>query len=371
MARILYLECSMGVSEEKLMGALSELTDQKILIRKLNALDPDKIHFTAEKTEYRGIRGTLIKAEETEHMPDLEDITGILSSLKISDAVRENTEKVMQLLAEAASGVYAEAKKKNLISGKTLFTIVGVCILMEMLHPEQVIVSPAALGSGTAEGIPVPSPLTAYLLRGIPTYAGEEKGECCTPAGAALLKIFGNRFEPMPVMTTEQIGCGMGTDSGILRAFLAETPQTGKVVELVCNLDDMTPEELGYAQEILFSEGALDVYTTSVYMKKNRPGWMFTCMCREKDKEKMIELIFRHTTTLGIRENISRRYALNRGISEISASWGTVRVKKSSGYNTVREKLEYEDLAAIARKTGLSVREVQERVLQESREDNK
>jgi len=136
-------------------------------------------------------------------------------------------------------------------------------------------------------------------------------------------------------------------------------PGTSPVIsELTFNVDDMTPEAIGYAMELFMNEGALDTYAINALMKKGRPGHLITVMCREADKEKFIELILRHTTTLGVRENISKRYGLDRHIETVDTQYGPVRKKVSTGYGVVREKWEYEDLANISRETGLSLEEI-------------
>ena len=247
--------------------------------------------------------------------------------------------------------------------------VVGVCLLMEMIHPDRILASPVATGSGMvrcAHGIlPVPAPATAYLLQGIPSYAGRMEGELLTPTGAALLKHFVTSFENMPVMKTEKIGYGMGKKdfpaANCVRAFLGESTGNGEVVELVCNLDDQTPEEIGFAMELLMKEGALDVYVTDVHMKKNRPGVVFTCMCKAADKEKMLKLMFEHTTTLGIREYTCRRYALDKSIETVATPYGDVRVKTSSGYGVTKAKAEHDDLRRIAEENGISIREAREK----------
>ena len=134
------------------------------------------------------------------------------------------------------------------------------------------------------------------------------------------------------------------------------------VAELVCNLDDMTAEAIGFAEEQFFSAGALDVYTTPVGMKKSRPGILLTVTCCERDKEKMLGLIFKHTTTLGVREYISHRYTLSKRIETVSTEFGDVRIKVSEGYGVTKEKYEYEDIARIARETGMSLKEVMARI---------
>ena len=190
----------------------------------------------------------------------------------------------------------------------------------------------------------------------------------CTPTGAALLKYFVWKFGAMPTMQIENAGCGTGKKdfecANVVRAFIGETTDEGdRIIELACNLDDMTPEELSFAMEELFTLGALDVYFTSIGMKKSRPGVKLTCMCRERQRKQMLECIFKHTTTLGVREYVCKRYELGRSEKAVRTQDGEVRVKISSGYGVVREKAEYEDLAALARKSGKTIAQIRSEVL--------
>ncbi len=304
------------------------------------------------------------------HLGGMHGVQHILAHLNISDQVRRNAEAVYQLIAEAESHAHNmpvdQVHFHEVGTMDAVADVVAVCTLMEWLDVERVYASPVAVGNGMvrcAHGIlPVPAPATAYLLRGIPSYSGRMQGELCTPTGAALLKHFVQSFESMPVMVTEKIGYGMGKKdfeaANCVRAFLGETEDDGEVTELVCNLDDISAEAVGFAVDELFAAGALDVYTTAVHMKKNRPGIVFTCMCRTSDKDKMIALMFKHLTTLGIRDYTCRRHALKREVFREETSLGSVRRKRSTGFGTVREKLEFEDLAAIAREKGLSVEEI-------------
>ena len=243
----------------------------------------------------------------------------------------------------------------------------GRRLLMNELSPDEVVASPVHVGSGyvrCAHGtLPVPAPATAYLLRGIPSYGGEIRGELCTPTGAALLKYYVKRFGERPVMSTEAIGYGMGTKdfpmANCVRAMIGETEdQTDIVSELSCNVDDMTAEEIGFAMERLFEGGAFEVYTVSVGMKKSRPGTLLRVMCDPQKKEEMVRLIYRYTTTIGVRETITRRFVLDRAIRTLETPYGDVRVKESTGYGVVRQKLEYEDIARIAREQKRSIAEV-------------
>lgn len=145
-----------------------------------------------------------------------------------------------------------------------------------------------------------------------------------------------------------------------VRAMLGQTEQTpgDEVVELQCNLDDMTPEDIGFAVEVLLESGALDVYTSAIQMKKNRPGILLSVLCRPEQREKMVRLLFRHTTTLGIRETEHRRYTLERSSHSVQTPWGTVDVKRAQGWEITREKPEFDQLHDIAKKENLSMAEV-------------
>jgi uncharacterized protein (TIGR00299 family) protein len=249
--------------------------------------------------------------------------------------------------------------------------VVGVCLLMEMLSPDQGIVARVHTGGGHVDcshGIlPVPAPATALILQGIPSYGGAVKGELCTPTGAALLKHFATRFGDRPVMTVEAIGYGMGKkdfeQANCLRAFLGESEgQREQITKLECNLDDMTGEDLGFAMEQLFAAGARDVYTQSIGMKKNRPGVLLSVICLPQDADRLAAVMMKHTTTLGIRRQDLSRYVLARREETVSTEYGPVRVKRASGMGAERVKAEYEDIAALAREHNLSLEAVREAV---------
>ena len=308
------------------------------------------------------------------HHSSLHDIEHIVRDhLPVSDRVKDDIMAVYQLIAQAESAAHGvpvdQIHFHEVGTMDAVADITAVCMLMEELSVDQVIVSPVHVGSGKvrcAHGIlPVPAPATAYILKDVPIYGGRIQGELCTPTGAALLKHFATKFGDMPVMKTKAIGYGMGKKdfemANCVRAMLGETADdVSRVSELCCNIDDMTAEEIGFATETILAAGALEVFTVSTGMKKSRPGILLEVMCREEDRDRMIELIFLHTTTLGVREQFSRRYTMTRSIKTIKTPYGDVRKKVSTGYGTSREKYEYEDLASIARKQGISIREARQ-----------
>jgi uncharacterized protein (TIGR00299 family) protein len=247
--------------------------------------------------------------------------------------------------------------------------IVGVCMLIEELAPERILASPINAGNGSvrcAHGVlPVPAPATALILQNVPFYADNlTTGELCTPTGAALLKYFVDDFRNMPVIRVDKIGYGMGKKdferANCVRAFLGvvDDDANEEVTELVCNLDDMTPEAVAFAQQILLDNGALDISVSQIIMKKGRPGLRFTCLCRIGDRDKMLPLIFKHTSTIGIREYVCRRYTLQREQGEVQTGFGPVRVKTSRGFGVEKIKYEYEDVARIALENDLPLQDV-------------
>ena len=307
------------------------------------------------------------------HHAGMGDIRHILSHLDIPQPVRQDAEAVYQLIAQAESHAHGRPVEEihfhEVGTLDAVTDVVAVCWLLHDLAPEQIVASPVHVGCGQvrcAHGIlPVPAPATAYILQGVPTYGGSVQGELCTPTGAALLKHFVQRFGPSPVMRVEKTGYGMGKKdfeaANCVRAMLGQTQEESTTIaQLACNLDDMTPEALGFAQERLWEAGALDVTTAPIGMKKNRPGVQLTCLCRLEDREKLVSVLFAHTTTLGVRESLCTRYTLARSQRTVETEHGPVRVKEARGWGVTREKPEYEDVAKIAREQGLTLDQVKE-----------
>jgi uncharacterized protein (TIGR00299 family) protein len=276
------------------------------------------------------------------------DIEHVINHLNISDAVKQNALEVYQLIADAESRAHGVPVDKihfhELGEMDAVADIVGVCMLIDELSPDIIRSSPINTGCGQIQGahgiLPGPAPATAHILRDVPIYSDSSvgEGELCTPTGAALLKRFAKKFCEMPTITVSKIGYGIGSrDLGranCVRAYIGSVAGgvNEEVVELECNLDDMTPEAVAFTHEQLLREGALDVWTTPAGMKKGRPGINITCLCTDETKEKMVALIFKHTTTLGIRESAVRRYTLQREHAELQTIHGPVRIKKAHGF---------------------------------------
>lgn len=393
--RTLYFDCNMGAAGDMIMSSLLELIDNSDdFIERFNKLNIP--HVTLKKTSAVrcGITGTHIDVSvngtsEDEHMhhhhdenshshkhdhhhTGMHDIKHILSHIDIPESVRDDALAVYRLIAEAES--HAHGKPVEDIHFHEVGTmdavadVVGTCMLINEIAPEKIIASPICVGYGfvkCAHGtLPVPAPATAHILQDVPIYSGTIESELCTPTGAAILKYFVDEFKQMPLITIEKTGYGMGTKNfdkaNCIRAILGSTPdKTDSITELCCNVDDMTGEEIGFATNMLLKHGALEVFTTPVYMKKNRPGILLTCICRNKDKQKFVSLIFKHTSTIGIREHISNRYVLDRQEVTLKTNYGEIRGKKSSGYGVTKTKPEYDDLHKIAEKNDISISDIE------------
>ncbi|WP_026489670.1 nickel pincer cofactor biosynthesis protein LarC [Butyrivibrio sp. XBB1001] len=394
--KTLYIECKMGVAGDMLGAALLDLLDeQEEVLAELNEIGIKGVEFKLTDTEKCGIKSkhlrVLINGQEEipeyiasdERLDDHEhhehehnhihrtlyDIEDIIEAMTVSKDIKSDVREIYELLAEAESqahGVPVDRIHFHEVGNlDAIADITASCYLIHKLEPEKIIVSPINVGGGmvkTAHGVlPVPAPATATLLKGIPSYESEYvRSELCTPTGAALIKYFADEFKPQPLMAVEKIGYGAGNkdfaQANVVRAVLGETTdEIENVIELACNIDDMTAEEIGFATEMLFEAGALEVYTIAADMKKNRPGTLLYCVCKLDKRDLIVQTIFKHTTTLGIRENICNRYVLSREIQKIDTPYGEVRKKVSSGYNVSRFKLEYDDIAGIAKRTGKSI----------------
>lgn len=376
----LYLDCGMGAAGDMLCAALLELHPHpQAVIDRINALGLPGVRVAAEQTQTCGVAGTHYAVtvhgeEETQEMHHahggaVRDIAALIDALALPEPARADAKAVYALLAQAESRVHGCTVENihfhELGTLDAVTDIVTCCLLLHELAPERITASPVCTGFGTvrcAHGVlPVPAPATAALLEGIPVCAGEIEAELCTPTGAALLKHFVQDFGQMPAMTVSAAGYGVGSrDFGranCVRALLGDAEDGDGIIELTCNVDDMTPEAVGFAMQTLLDAGAPEVFTEAVGMKKNRPGIRLTCLCRPEQRDQMVRLMFRHTSTIGIRETVCRRYVLRRETGTVETPYGPVRIKTSAGYGVQRSKAEYDDLAHIASENGLTLDE--------------
>lgn len=391
----------MGAAGDMLTAALLELLPEPDkFVERLNSLGIPGVKYIRETAEKCGITGTHMRvtvdgAEEHEHThhhehhheyhhdhghehhhehhhhTSLHDIEHIVSHLAVSDKVKEDVLAVYGLIAEAES--HAHGRPVDQIHFHEVGTmdavadVTAVCLLIEELSPQRILSSAVHVGSGSvhcAHGIlPVPAPATAYILKDVPVYGGSIDGELCTPTGAALLKHFVSSFGDMPVMRVSAIGYGMGHKdferANCVRAMLGETDENSEqMYELACNVDDMTAEDIAFACEELFAGGANEVYTVPVGMKKSRSGILISVICTPQNREHLIRLMFKHTSTLGIRESTFNRHVLERRTETVQTPYGELRAKVSEGHGVTRAKYEHDDLERIARENGKSIEEL-------------
>lgn len=404
--KTLYFECNMGAAGDMLMSALLELIPNPDgFIEKLNNIGIPNVRIEKQSVTKCGIIGTGVNIlvhghEENEHMHDchrnednatchshehhehhhhtrMNEISDIIQSLKVSDKVKCDIKSVYNLIAEAESQAHGRPVEQihfhEVGTMDAVADIAGVCMLIDEIKPDQIISSPIHVGSGQvrcAHGIlPVPAPATARILHGIPSYGGAVNGELCTPTGAALLRHFAAEFVKSNTMITEKIGYGMGKKHfydergteilSAVRAMIGESEdKTDHITMLSCNIDDMTGEQMGFAVKQILSGGALDVFTIPIYMKKNRPGMLLTVICTERDKAKFVQLIFKHTTTIGVRELSAERYILSRSNEIKHSNYGDVTVKKATGYGVSKEKPEFEELKDIAVQKNIALSDI-------------
>lgn len=421
--KTLYFDCAMGAAGDMLAAALYEICpDKEGFLSALNGAGIPGLTAEAEKYARGGVSGCRFRvringAEEEAALPEeghshehghghvhenkhghdhehghghdhahssLPAIRDLIAGLTLPPQVKDDVCAVYGLIAQAESAVHGSPVEQvhfhEVGALDAVADVTAVSLLIRSIAPDRILASPIHVGSGTvccAHGLlPVPAPATAWLLRGIPVYGGNIKGELCTPTGAALLKYFVSAFGPLPRLAAEGIGYGLGSRDiaeapNVLRAVLGvfagenagESEEKSEnagvfsrdtVWELSCNLDDMTGEELGFAQEKLWGAGALDVWTVAISMKKSRPGVQLNCLCRESELAAVREVFFRHTTTWGLRARESRRFLLERREERRQTAAGPVRIKTA---DTGKSKPEYEDLARIARSRDITLAE--------------
>jgi uncharacterized protein (TIGR00299 family) protein len=399
--KTLYLECSMGAAGDMLTAALYELlgnNDKKTFLKQINSLGFNNISITVQSIEKNVIKGTKIHVKIHGHEEyeknsyhtghnhsykyshtNLKTIGNIISKLKVSKKVKDNAVNIYNIIAKAE----AKAHRKPVTQihfhevGEidAIIDIVSVCLLLDKISPNEIISSPINIGKGhlhcTHGILSVPAPATANILYNIPIYTNEYEGELCTPTGAAIIKHFVSSFGQMPIMRIKKIGYGMGTRKieipNCVRAFLGESDKdtdttSSAIVQLQCNLDDITGEALSFASELLLEKGALDVFYTSIQMKKNRPGILFTCICEMEKTDFFAKLILEYTSTFGVRKTICERYILNRKTSVQKTTYGNIRIKTGEGFGIKKSKPEFEDIAKVARMKNKTFDEIKKNI---------
>ena len=374
---IAYLDCFSGVSGNMLLGALLDaglaLDDLKADLARLPL---SGYEIRAERVTKRGVSATHLAVEVSpEHAHrGLKDVIAIIDQAGLPSGVSDQSRRIFTRLAEAEARVHGQPVEEvhfhEVGAVDAIIDVVGACCGLHRLGIEQVSASPLPLGGGwveTAHGrLPVPAPATAELLKGVPAYGGPVEEELVTPTGAAILTTIATSFGPMPPMTVRSVGWGAGTKEmahpNVLRIFVGESaaqPRAQSLVAIETNLDDMNPEFFEYLMDRLYMAGALDVFYTPIVMKKSRPATLISVLAEATQANALREVIFRETTTLGVRSYDVSRLCLERDWREVQTEYGPVRMKVGlSDGEIITAAPEYEDCRRLARESGTPVKTV-------------
>jgi len=371
MTKLAYFDCFSGISGDMTLGALVDAGCDLALLRSgLEGLQIPSWTISAEKVWKNAMSATFVRVAAEDHTKhrSLSAILELFDRSQLSDSVRKNAAAIFRRLGEAEASVHDVPLEKihfhEVGAVDAIVDIVGACLGFEAIGIQKFACSPLNVGGGTAKmahGIlPVPAPATAKLLQGKPTYSNGVQRELVTPTGAAIVATLCDTFGPQPAMSVASIGYGAGSadlegQPNVLRIMIGEAAE--KVVPgfdeeisvIEANLDDMNPQIYGYFQEKALAAGALDVYTTPVQMKKNRPGTLLTLLCKPQDANALMSLIFAETTTFGARAYTAQRRTLPRESVNVHTQYGDVRIKLSRVNGHIQHVApEFEDCRKLA-----------------------
>ncbi|MBI3752958.1 MAG: nickel pincer cofactor biosynthesis protein LarC [Deltaproteobacteria bacterium] len=377
--KIAYFDCCSGISGDMVIGALIDAgLDIKILQRELKRLTIKDYSVSASKDKRHHIAGINLKVKykESRHHRTFTDIKNLIQKSKLSAKVKELSAAIFLNLAKAEAKVHGcnvnDVHFHEVGAVDSIVDIVGATIGIERLGIEKIYASPLPLGSGwveTSHGrMPVPAPATLEILKGVPVTSSPVAAELTTPTGAAIIKTLAQDFGDMPRMKIEKTGYGIGSKDfqqipNILRIVTGEysvgAHGRAPMLMMETSIDDMNPQIYEYLMERLFKQGALDVFLTPIQMKKGRPAVLLNILCPEDKKDHVMDIIFKETTTLGIRTHFVARYCLERKTEEVLTPYGKVKVKVSQKEgNLINIQPEYADCKAIAEKKKMPLKEV-------------
>jgi uncharacterized protein (TIGR00299 family) protein len=371
--RICYLDAFSGISGDMTVGALLDAgADEGTLLRSLESLGTGAT-FRLEKTARRGIATSKFHvtggdAKGHRHLPD---ILALIAKSAVPERAKQNAAAVFQRLGEAEAKVHgiplAKVHFHEVGAVDSICDIVGACAGFDLLGVEAIHSSPLNVGSGTVKTehgvLPVPAPATAELLIGKPIYASGPAFELTTPTGAAIAVTLAAGFGPLPPMRIAATGYGAGDkdfpeQANVLRVLIGETSgaaESTTVAVLEANIDDSTPQVLGYAMERLLDAGALDVTLEYVLMKKTRPGTLIRVIAKPEDREALAQVLFAETSTLGLRIHSAERRVKARHSREVATPHGKVKIKIADDGSFAPE---YEDCRKLARETGIPLKQI-------------
>jgi hypothetical protein len=374
--KIGYFDCFAGAAGDMILAALFHAgLDEAAFMAEIEKLGIKGLKIDVKDTSRKSVGA---KSFTYTHASDASagsyrDIVKLIEGSSLSQEVKELALAAFELLADAESGIHCVSKQDvhfhELGSVDTVIDIVGSFIGLDLLGIEEVVCSPVSLGTGSVECahgvLPVPAPATIKILEGIPVKGTGVERELTTPTGAVILKTCAARFGPMPEMRVETIGYGAGTGeleemANVIRFVVGETTalERDTVVHIETNVDDMNPQIYSHVYRELFARGALDVWLTSVVMKKGRPGFVLSVLCPREIVSEMADCIFAETTTAGVRMYEVGRLKLERRFEEVETRYGKVKVKVFTLPSGEKRVPEYEDCLHLAESLGVPVRVV-------------
>lgn len=382
--KTLYLDCATGISGDMTLAALIDAgVDADAIRTAIDSLGLAEVRLEVRRVLKGGFRATKVDVRHPEQHAHrhLGDIRRILDGAGqgLTDSQRSLALRIFSAIAEAEAHVHGTTIDRvhfhEVGAIDSIVDIVGAAVGFDLLGAEQIVCSPIPTGRGTVDidhgACAVPTPGTAELLKSIPLVDLPIDAELTTPTGAAIVRTVADSFGSLPAMTIHAIGYGAGTmdldgRANLLRLFVGETvetPERDVVTLLETNLDNVTGEVVGHAKQVLLAAGALDAWSTSIQMKKDRPGVLLAVLCRPVDAPHFEELLFRETGTLGVRRTTCERSKLSREEVEVDTPWGVVHGKVASGPG-VRQQFtpEYEDCRRIAEQSGVPLREIMQQV---------
>ncbi|MFP4135317.1 MAG: nickel pincer cofactor biosynthesis protein LarC [Halothece sp.] len=383
MTKVVYFDCPTGIAGDMCLGALVDAgVPLDYLISELQQLElTEEYQLSSQPFTHNGQVATKVNVNLSETSPPsryLQDIASVIEKAKLPSPVKQWSLEVFQKLATAEAAVHGvsphEVHFHEVGATDAIIDIVGTGLGLHWLGIENIYCSPLPIGGGTVKAthghlsVPVPAVIKLWQSRQVPIYSNGIQKELVTPTGAALMVTLAKAFGQLPKMTVEKVGLGAGTASlslpNILRLWVGEIEETEAletVAVLETQLDDLSPQILAYSQELLFTVGALDVFTQPIQMKKSRLGTLMTVICPVDKIPACETVLFRETTTLGIRRQFQQRNALKREIQEIKTPFGIVRVKVAFlGNQVINRQPEYEDCVKIAQQYGVPLMEVQQ-----------
>lgn len=374
--KTLYFECSSGISGNMVLGALIEIIEDKnYLLEELKKLNINGYKIEISKKVKNGITGTYVdvilenenKDEKHHHEHrNLNDINKIIDNSDLNDEVKELAKKIFLRVAKAESKVHNKSLEEihfhEVGAIDSIIDIVGTAILINKIKPEKIISSTVNDGYGFIQcahgtmSVPVPATSEIFANSNVKFKQIDIETELVTPTGAAIIAELSNEFITLPEMVIKKIGWGAGTKDlkipNVLKVYLGTTQEKNQeFIVMETNIDDTTGEILGYTEELLFENGALDVFFTPIFMKKNRPAYRLTVTCRRKDMLNLQNIIFKETTTIGLRYRVENRVELEREIVEIETKYGKVKAKKVTNNKESYIYPEYESIKKLQKKT--------------------